>query len=96
MPGQSRRSSVMLMSVIPSLMVPLWAPTPASSLCVPGAISSTGHRMSLDVATLRRIARLARIRIDDPTLERLGAELGAIIGWVEQLDEVDIEGRRPE
>jgi aspartyl-tRNA(Asn)/glutamyl-tRNA(Gln) amidotransferase subunit C len=51
--------------------------------------------MSLDVATLRRIARLARIRIDDPTLERLGAELGAIIGWVEQLDEVDIEGVAP-
>ena len=51
--------------------------------------------MSLDVATLRRIAKLARIRVDDATLARLGGELGTIIQWVEQLDEVDIEGVAP-
>ncbi len=51
--------------------------------------------MSLDAATLRRIAKLARIRVDDATLARLGEELGTIIQWVEQLDEVDIEGVAP-
>ncbi len=51
--------------------------------------------MSLNVATVRRIAKLARIRVDEQALQRLGMELGAIIQWVEQLDEVDVEGVEP-
>jgi aspartyl-tRNA(Asn)/glutamyl-tRNA(Gln) amidotransferase subunit C len=51
--------------------------------------------MSLDAATVRRIARLARIRVDDEEAERLQGELGAILGWVEQLAEVDVEGVEP-
>ena len=51
--------------------------------------------MSLDIATIRRIAKLARIRVDEPALERLGRELGAILTWVEQLDEVDVTGVEP-
>ena len=51
--------------------------------------------MSLDAATIRRIAKLARIRLDEPGLERLGQELSAIIDWVEQLDEVDVDGVEP-
>ncbi len=45
--------------------------------------------MALDKATVRRIARLARIRIDDDQLEPMAAELGQILAWVEQLQEVD-------
>ena len=51
--------------------------------------------MPLDAATVRRIARLARIRVDDGEAERLQGELGAILGWVEQLAEVDVEGVEP-
>jgi aspartyl-tRNA(Asn)/glutamyl-tRNA(Gln) amidotransferase subunit C len=45
--------------------------------------------MSLDKATVSRIARLARIGVPDEDLEQLGAELTNILGWVEQLNEVD-------
>ena len=51
--------------------------------------------MSLDAATVRRIARLARIRVDDDEAARLQGELGDILGWVEQLGEVDVEGVEP-
>ncbi|MGH7079073.1 MAG: Asp-tRNA(Asn)/Glu-tRNA(Gln) amidotransferase subunit GatC, partial [Acetobacteraceae bacterium] len=45
--------------------------------------------MPLDRETVRRIARLARIRLDDSETERLYAELGGILAWVEMLDQVD-------
>ena len=45
--------------------------------------------MSLDKATIRRIATLARIDIADAELEPLAGELSAIMGWIEQLQEVD-------
>ena len=45
--------------------------------------------MSLDKATVSRIARLARIRVTDVDLECLGDELTNILGWVEQLNQVD-------
>lgn len=51
--------------------------------------------MSLDAATVRRIARLARIRVDDTEVETLQTELNAILGYVEQLGEVDVEGVEP-
>ena len=51
--------------------------------------------MSLDAATVRRIARLARIQVSDEDAVRLQGELGAILGWVEQLGEVDVEGIEP-
>lgn len=51
--------------------------------------------MSLDAATVRRVASLARIRLEDGEAETLGAELGAILGWIEQLNEVDTEGVEP-
>jgi aspartyl-tRNA(Asn)/glutamyl-tRNA(Gln) amidotransferase subunit C len=51
--------------------------------------------MSLDPATVRRIARLARIRLDDAEVPRLQAELNGILGWIEQLNEVDVEGIAP-
>jgi len=51
--------------------------------------------MSLDHATVRRIARLARIRLEDEAVGRLAAELNGILGWIEQLNEVDVTGVEP-
>lgn len=51
--------------------------------------------MALDTDTVRRIARLARIHIPDEDLAPLAGELSNIIGWVEQLAEVDTEGVAP-
>ena len=51
--------------------------------------------MSLDPATVRRIARLARIRVDDAEVASLQAELNSILGWIEQLNAVDIDGVEP-
>ncbi len=51
--------------------------------------------MSLDSATVRRIAKLARIRVDDAEILTLQTELNAILGYVEQLSEVDVEGIEP-
>ena len=51
--------------------------------------------MSLDAATVRRIARLARIGIEDDAVGRLQGELNTILGWIEQLSEVDVDGVAP-
>ena len=51
--------------------------------------------MSLDTATVRRIARLARLRVDDRQVAQLQTELNSILGWIEQLNEVDVEGIEP-
>ena len=51
--------------------------------------------MSLDPATVRRIAKLARIRVEGADVERLQGELNGILGWIEQLREVDVEGVQP-
>jgi aspartyl-tRNA(Asn)/glutamyl-tRNA(Gln) amidotransferase subunit C len=51
--------------------------------------------MSVDAATVRRIAHLARISIEEGEVERLQAELNAILRFVEQLSEVDVTGVEP-
>ena len=51
--------------------------------------------MSVTNEQVRHIARLARIAMSDDELERLVPELNAIIGWVEQLGEVDTDGVEP-
>jgi aspartyl-tRNA(Asn)/glutamyl-tRNA(Gln) amidotransferase subunit C len=51
--------------------------------------------MSLDTATVRRIAKLARLRVEEAELLPLQAELNAILGDVEQLSEVDVTGIEP-
>jgi aspartyl-tRNA(Asn)/glutamyl-tRNA(Gln) amidotransferase subunit C len=51
--------------------------------------------MQVDEATVRRIARLARIRVGDEEAHHLVAELSAILSWVEQLDEVATDGVAP-
>lgn len=51
--------------------------------------------MSVDAATVQRIANLARIRLTDAEVAPLASELSAILGWVEQLGEVDTAGVAP-
>jgi aspartyl-tRNA(Asn)/glutamyl-tRNA(Gln) amidotransferase subunit C len=51
--------------------------------------------MSVDAATVRRIARLARIAVRDDEIQHLEGELNAMLDFVEQLSEVDIEGVEP-
>ena len=51
--------------------------------------------MSLDEATVARIARLARIAVAEDELAPLATELSHILEWIEQLNEVDTEGVPP-
>ena len=51
--------------------------------------------MSVDKDTVKRIARLARIRVAEDQLETYQGELNAILGFVEQLNEVDVSGVEP-
>jgi len=51
--------------------------------------------MAIDAATVRRVARLARIREPEDRLEPLARELSAILGWIEQLNEIDTDGVEP-
>jgi len=51
--------------------------------------------MSVDTATVRRIAHLARIAVAEDEVEHLRGELNAILAFVEQLSEVDVEGVEP-
>jgi aspartyl-tRNA(Asn)/glutamyl-tRNA(Gln) amidotransferase subunit C len=51
--------------------------------------------MSLDLATVRRIATLARIHVEDVELGALQVDLNSILGWIEQLNEVNVDGIEP-
>ena len=51
--------------------------------------------MSVDEETVRKVARLARIRVEDEALPALAADFGRILEFVEQLGEVDVEGVEP-
>lgn len=51
--------------------------------------------MSLDHATIIRLAHLARIRLDANEAASLAAELDGILGWVAQLNEIDVDGVEP-
>ncbi|MBX9862034.1 MAG: Asp-tRNA(Asn)/Glu-tRNA(Gln) amidotransferase subunit GatC [Hyphomicrobium sp.] len=51
--------------------------------------------MQVDETTVRRIARLARIKITDDEAKSLEGELSGILNWVEQLDEIDTAGVEP-
>ena len=51
--------------------------------------------MSVDATTVRRVARLARIAVTDNEVTAMEVELNAILGFVEQLGEVDVTGVEP-
>jgi aspartyl-tRNA(Asn)/glutamyl-tRNA(Gln) amidotransferase subunit C len=51
--------------------------------------------MSVDLATVKRVARLARIAVSEEDAERMTGELNGILGFVEQLSEVNVDGVEP-
>lgn len=51
--------------------------------------------MSVDLATVKRVAKLARIAVTEEEAAKMEGELNTILGFVEQLDEVDVEGIEP-
>ena len=51
--------------------------------------------MSVDQATVKRVARLARLKVKDEDLRKLAGELNGILGWIEQLNEVDVSKVEP-
>ena len=51
--------------------------------------------MSIDIETARRVAKLARIKVEEAALPALAAEFSAILGFIEQLNEVDVTGIEP-
>ena len=51
--------------------------------------------MAIDKETARKVAHLARIRVAEGDLDRLAGELSHILGFMEQLNEVDIDGVEP-
>ncbi|WP_068113866.1 Asp-tRNA(Asn)/Glu-tRNA(Gln) amidotransferase subunit GatC [Tropicimonas marinistellae] len=51
--------------------------------------------MSIDESTARRVAKLARIKVEDADLPALAGEFNAILGFIEQLNEVDVDGVEP-
>lgn len=51
--------------------------------------------MSIDRETARRVAKLARIRVEDADLDALAGEFNTILGFIEQLNEVDVDGVEP-
>lgn len=51
--------------------------------------------MSIDADTVRKVARLARIAVKDEEVEPLANEISGILNWIEQLQEVDVDGVEP-
>nr|WP_321441163.1 Asp-tRNA(Asn)/Glu-tRNA(Gln) amidotransferase subunit GatC [uncultured Hyphomonas sp.] len=51
--------------------------------------------MSVTKDDVRKVARLSRIAVDEAHLEELAGELNGILGWIDQLNEVDIDGVEP-
>ena len=51
--------------------------------------------MAIDVETARRVAKLARIQVEDQDLPALAGELSNMLGFMEQLNEVDVTGIEP-
>jgi aspartyl-tRNA(Asn)/glutamyl-tRNA(Gln) amidotransferase subunit C len=79
----------------PALPQPL---RPRTALDIAPAVFSAAAAedfMSVDADTVRRIAHLARIKVADDEIEHLRAELNAMLAFVEQLGEVNVEGVEP-
>jgi len=51
--------------------------------------------MAIDAATVRKVAHLARIKTPDDRLEPLAQELNGILNWIEQLQQVNVDGVEP-
>jgi aspartyl-tRNA(Asn)/glutamyl-tRNA(Gln) amidotransferase subunit C len=51
--------------------------------------------MSIDEKTVRKVARLARLALPEERVPAMAQEMSAILAWIEQLNEVDVEGVEP-
>ena len=51
--------------------------------------------MSIDAATAAKVAKLARIKVEEEALPALAEEFNTILGFIDQLNEVDVEGVEP-
>lgn len=51
--------------------------------------------MSIDIKTVNRIAHLARLNIPEAEQQQIASDLGKILDWVAQLDEINVEGIEP-
>jgi aspartyl-tRNA(Asn)/glutamyl-tRNA(Gln) amidotransferase subunit C len=51
--------------------------------------------MAIDIDTARKVAKLARIRVEEADLPRLAGQLSGILGLMEELNEVDVSGVEP-
>jgi aspartyl-tRNA(Asn)/glutamyl-tRNA(Gln) amidotransferase subunit C len=67
----------------------------ASPLATKRIAKEDGGPMSIDVETARRVAKLARIRVEEADLPALAGEFNTILGFIEQLNEVDVTGVEP-
>lgn len=56
---------------------------------------SERNPMSIDTTTAAKVAKLARIKVEEDQLPALAGEFSAILGFIEQLNEVDVEGVEP-
>ena len=62
---------------------------------MPGGADASRRAMSVDAATVRKIAALARIAVSDAEAEAMVPELNMILTWVDELGAVDTEGVAP-
>lgn len=51
--------------------------------------------MSMDKATVRKVARLGRLALSDEELDRMGVQINGILKWIEQLKEVNTDNIEP-
>lgn len=51
--------------------------------------------MSIDEATVRKVARLARLKVPDADIPQLTGELGKLVSWMETLQQVNVDGVEP-
>ena len=61
----------------------------------PQTLQARGTPMSIDIDTARRVAKLSRIRVEEGDLPALAEKLSSILGFMEQLRDVDVEGVEP-
>ena len=61
----------------------------------PTAPGGLGKLMSIDSATVRKVAKLAHIKLAEERIAPLAAELNAIVGWIEQLNELETDHVAP-
>ena len=76
-----------------------WLPDDSTvAICAAESHRDTTHwefAMSIDATTVRRIAHLARVAVADDEVEHLRGEINALLAFVEQLSEVNVEGVEP-